>query len=169
MSDPMTALAMTGATTLVAAMATSAWQTARARTVALFHRRGDSPHDIEAQLDRSAARVADADRTDGSDGTDGSDRTDGVRDGQIARWRDDLVDLLRDQPDTEHGLRLLINEIHQQLPPVQQRWVQHITAHDGGSAYGALGPGSSVNVHHHTGPGHQPPTPSPGQATGETR
>ncbi|MEV0664666.1 hypothetical protein ACIBI3_31875 [Actinomadura luteofluorescens] len=151
MSDPVTALAMTGATTLVAAMATSAWQSARARTAALFHRRGDSPRDVEAQLDRSAARVTDA----------GGD--DGTRDGQITRWRDDLEDLLRAHPDTEGGLRVLINEIHQQLPQEQQQWVQHIIARDGGSAFGALGPGSSINVHYHTGSGHQSYTPPPEQ------
>ncbi|MGK4585927.1 hypothetical protein [Kitasatospora sp. HPMI-4] len=138
--EPLVSLAMTGATTVVAAMATSAWESARARTAALFHRRGDSRQDVEAQLERSAARITSA------------GEAAAVREGEIARWQADLVDLLRELPDTEDGLLALIRELQQQLPPVRQQWVQHVTARDGGSAYGALGPGSSVHVHHHTGP-----------------
>ncbi|MGW2377398.1 hypothetical protein [Kitasatospora sp. NPDC001683] len=146
--DPVVALAMSGATTLVAAMATTAWEGARARAVALFHRRGDSRRDVEAQLERSAGRV------------ELTGEADPVREGEIVRWRNDLVDLLRDQPDTEDGLRELIDEVRPLLPTAQQQWAQHVVARDGGSAFGALGPGSSVNVHYHAGPGHQPPAPS---------
>ncbi|MFE4335630.1 hypothetical protein ACFRQM_41460 [Streptomyces sp. NPDC056831] len=157
MSDPVTALAMTGATTLVAAMATSAWQTTRTRVAALFHRRGDSQRDVEAQLDRSLARF------------EGAEGTEAVHDAEIRRWRDDLVDLLRDHPDAENGLRALIEEIQPRLPTARQRWVQHVVAHDGGSAYGALGPNSSVNVHHHVGSGYQPPASPPEPATDDSR
>ncbi|SEG95210.1 hypothetical protein SAMN05216223_13265 [Actinacidiphila yanglinensis] len=152
MADPLTALAMTGATTLVASMATSAWQSARSRTAALFHRGGEDERLVGTRLDRSAARV------------EGAAETDGVRDGQIGRWRDDFEDLLRDHPEAEGELRGLIQEIQRQLPPVRQQWVQHITARDGGSAYGAQGPGSSVNVHHHADSGHQLPLPHGGPA-----
>lgn len=152
MADPVTALAMTGATTLVASMATSAWQSARSRTAALFRRGGEDERRVETRLDRSAARV------------EGAAETDGVSDRQIERWRDDFEDLLRDHPEAEGELRGLIQEIQRQLPPVRQQWVQHITARDGGSAHGAQGPGSSVNIHYHAGSGHQPPVPHGGLA-----
>jgi len=140
-SEALATLAMTGATTVVAAMATSAWEAVRTRTAALFHRRGDSQPDVEAQLERSAARVA------------GAEGGTAVHDGEVARWRADLVDLLREHPDTEAELRSLIAEVQRELPPAGGYWVQQVTARDGGSAYGALGPGSSVHVHHHTGTG----------------
>lgn len=140
MPDPVAALAMTGATTIVAAMATSAWQLARTRTAALFARRGESPREIETQLDRSAARVDAA----GADG-------EAVRSGQVARWRDDLADLLRDHPDAEEELQALIGEVQPQLPPQQHQWIQNVSARTGGTAFGALGPGSSVHVHYHSG------------------
>ncbi|MBC3840964.1 hypothetical protein GXW82_13870 [Streptacidiphilus sp. 4-A2] len=143
--DPVIELAMTGATTLVAAMATSAWEGARARAVALFQRRGDSRHEVEAQLERSAARV------------EGAQEAAPASEGEIARWRNDLVDLLRERTDTQDGLRELIHEVAPLLPVVRQHWAQHVVARDGGSAFGALGPGSSVNVHYHAGPGQQPP------------
>jgi len=155
-TDPAAALAMTGATTLVAAMATSAWQTVRTRTAALFRRRGDSECDVQAALDRSAARLEEA------------DGADGVRDSQVARWREEFVDLLRQCPETEESLRSLIAEVQPQLPPTRQQWVQNVTARDGGSAFGALGPGSSVNVHYHTRAGHQPPAPPADPGTGGT-
>jgi hypothetical protein len=160
MSDPVTALAMTGATTLVAAMATSAWESARSRAVALFGRRGDSERDTRARLDRSAARVRAAEPDDSADA---------VRTNQIARWQDDLFDLLSDRPETEGELRALIDDIQQQFPPVQQQWIQHVTARDGGSAFGALGPDSSVNVHYHTSDGELPTTPPAGPGAGGTR
>src|SRR5918997_4998081 len=136
MSDPLTALAMTGATTIVAAMATSAWELARSKAAAIFRRRGGEG-DAEAGLQRSAARVSEA--------TD----PDAVRRDQVTRWREDLVDLLREHPDAQDELRALIDEVGRRIPPAQQQWVQHITAHSGGTAFGALGHGSSVNVHHH--------------------
>ena len=136
MSDPLTALAMTGATTIVAAMATSAWELARAKAAAIFRRRGTG--DAEAGLERSADRVGQA--------TD----PDAVRQEQVTRWRDDLIDLLREHPEAQTELRALIEEVGQRIPPVQQQWAQHITAHSGGTAFGAMGPGSRVNVHHHS-------------------
>src|ERR1700755_625755 len=106
---------MTGASTLVAAMATGAYESARARTAALFRRRGDCEPDVRAALDRSAARLAEA------------GPADGVRDGQIARWQEDLLDLLRQCPDTEADLRSLISEVRRQLPPERVSWVQQIS------------------------------------------
>lgn len=139
--DPTTAaLAMTAATTIVGAMATSTWETARTWTVQLFQRRGRSPQEVEAQLDRSVARVTRAEDS----GT--------ARQAQITRWREDLEDLLHDHPDAADDLESLVREVQQLLPPVQQQWVTHVTAH-GGIAAGAVGPGSGVHIHNHSGPG----------------
>ncbi|MFF3674652.1 hypothetical protein ACFYYS_11775 [Streptomyces sp. NPDC002120] len=137
MSDPMTVLAMTGATTVVAAMATSAWEGTRERVVALFHRRGDERSTVlQAQLDGDAELV-----------TGESDDTDGVRNDLVRLWARRIGALLREHPETADELRALIEEVS--VPPAAQEWSQHITAHAGGSAFGAQGPGSSVHVHHH--------------------
>lgn len=82
-ADPMTALAMTGATTIVAAMATSAWQTTRAGTARLFNRGGHDLPAIEAQLDGDADIVAE------------DDDTDGARQDLVGPWRRRLTALLR--------------------------------------------------------------------------
>lgn len=59
MTDPMSVLAMTGATTIVAAMATSMWESARGGVAALFRRRGDDEATaIAVQLDGDAHLVA---------------------------------------------------------------------------------------------------------------
>lgn len=136
MPDPATDLAMVAATTVVAAAATSAWQTVRERTVALFRGRGRSPEDIEAQLERSAARM------------EGAEEVAPVRARQIERWREDFEDLLREYPAAEEDVRVVIRDVRQQLPPVREQRIQHITASGGGPAFGAQGPGSSVHVHH---------------------
>ncbi|MEU9163904.1 hypothetical protein AB0D29_26995 [Streptomyces sp. NPDC048424] len=137
MSDPMTVLAMTGATTVVAAMATSAWEGTRERVVELFHRRGDERSTaLQAQLDGDAELVAGE-----------SDDTDGVRDDLVRPWARRIGALLREHPEAADELRTLIEEVS--VPPAAQKWSQHITAHAGGTAFGAQGPGSSVHVHHH--------------------
>ncbi|MFF8293557.1 hypothetical protein ACF068_30715 [Streptomyces sp. NPDC016309] len=136
----MAALAMTAATTIVGAMATSTWETARTWTVQLFQRRGRSPQEVEAELDRSLARVTRAEDS----GT--------ARQNQITRWRDDLEDLLHDHPDAADDLESLVREVQQQLPPVQQQWIVHVIAH-GGIAAAAVGPGSGVHIDNFSGPG----------------
>ncbi|MGW5425136.1 hypothetical protein [Streptomyces sp. NPDC003943] len=145
MSNPeATALAMTAATTIVTAMATSAWQATRAGVARIFGR-GDGAEpgpgaesgaaDIEVRLERSAARIANA-----------AD-PDEVRQAQVVRWREDIEDLLRERPDAAAELLTLVEAVRQQLPPDRPQWVQRVEAHDGGFAVGAQGPGSSVIVH----------------------
>lgn len=140
MPDPETTLAMTAATTIVAAMTTSAWKTAKTGIARIFKRAGDeesaedSGADIVVRLERSAERVAGA-----------ADQGDERRK-QIDRWQEDLEYLLRDHPGAEADLRALVETIRQQ-PDVEQRYTQNIEARDGGFAVGAQGPGSSVIVH----------------------
>lgn len=136
MADPYMTLAMTAATTIVAAMATSVWCTAKSAIANLFRRHGTAQQEIEARLDRSAERVRAA------------GESEGVRDAQITRWREDIEDLVRDHPPVEDELRKLVDEIQTRLPPVQQRWmIQHIEARDGGLAAGSLGLNSTVVIH----------------------
>jgi hypothetical protein len=136
MADPYITLAMTAATTIVAAMATSVWDTAKNAIANMFRRHAQQ--EIETRLDRSAERVRAA------------GESEVVRDTQIARWREDIEDLVRDHPHVEDELRKLVDEIQTQLPPVQQRWmIQHIEARDGGIAAGSLGLNSSVVIHQH--------------------
>ncbi|MFE5191924.1 hypothetical protein [Streptomyces sp. NPDC056628] len=158
MPDPdLTALAMTGATTVVAAMSTSAWEAVRARIAALFHQGGDSQSTVEAQLDRSAARVTSA------------GECAEARDGETTRWCNDLLDLLRERPEVAGDIQALIDEVQPQLPSAQQQWIQHVTARDGGMAVGAQGPGSSIHVHHYAASGQvQPPTPTPDPGVSDT-
>ncbi|MET9296476.1 hypothetical protein [Streptomyces sp. NPDC003077] len=137
MSDPMTVLAMTGATTVVAAMATSAWEGTRHRVVELFRRRdAERTAALEAQLDGDAELVLD----------EGAE-ADGVREDLARLWARRIAALLRDHPEAAADLRSLVAETAAALPPAAQTWTQHITAHTGGTAFGAQGPGSSVHVH----------------------
>ncbi|MEU2358948.1 hypothetical protein ABZ599_39405 [Streptomyces misionensis] len=147
-ADQMTALAMTGATTIVAAMATSAWQTTRAATARLFSRGGHDLPAIEAQLDGDADIVAE------------DDDTDGARQDLVGPWRRRLTALLREHPEVEAELRALVGEARRELAPAQQNWSQHITAHQGLAA-GTMGDRSSVTIHYHSAPEHQPPASPP--------
>ncbi|MFF8835810.1 hypothetical protein [Streptomyces sp. NPDC015130] len=137
MSDPMTVLAMTGATTVVAAMATSVWEGTRDRVVDLFRRRDEDRGEVvRAQLDGDAELVL-------GEGDD----TDGVRDDLVRPWARRLAVLLRDHPEAAEELRALVED--SAAPRDGGTWSQHVVARAGGAAFGAQGPGSSVHVHHH--------------------
>ncbi|TDC79713.1 hypothetical protein [Streptomyces hainanensis] len=154
MSDPMSVLAMAGATTIVAAMATSAWDTTRARAAALFRRRGEEePAALGAQLDGDARLVAD------------DPDPDAAREDLLRPWARRLAMLLNDHPEAGEDVRLLVERAAADLPPGAQHWAQHITAHAGGTAFGAQGPGSSVHVHLPEEPG-AGSGPGPGEPAG---
>ncbi|MET9494222.1 hypothetical protein [Streptomyces sp. NPDC006552] len=138
---------MTGATTVVAAMATDGWSTARARMAGLFHRADDVQQAaVAAQLDGHAALVAN------------SDDAEAVRQDLVPVWRLQLAALLRQHPDAAEEIQLLVREIQEQLPSAQQVWQQRQTniARDHGKVFAALG--GNVIVHH--GPAQPPPAPS---------
>ncbi|WP_404816135.1 hypothetical protein [Streptomyces thermolineatus] len=142
MSDPMSVLAMAGATTIVAAMATSAWDVTRSRAAELFRRRGaDEPATVGAQLDGDASLVVD------------DPDPQAAREDLVRPWARRLAALLHDHPEAGEDLRLLVEDAAADLPPGAQNWVQHVTAHAGGTAFGAQGPGSSVHVHLPSAPG----------------
>ncbi|MFJ3637410.1 hypothetical protein [Streptomyces sp. NPDC090112] len=117
--EPMEALALAGGTTVVAAMATEAWQTAREGTVRLFACRGQAcSAQVEARLDDNAAlvrRSADTDR---------------ARAALAPGWQLELESLLTDHPELADELRVLIERVKPALPQAQQTWVQTGIAKD---------------------------------------
>lgn len=129
-------LVMTGAATVVAAMATDAWQSARTRAAALFGRGDEERRDLAAaRLDRAAAEVEAADPAE----------RDEVRQRVAAAWQVRLVDLLDDHPEAEAELRRVIEELSGRLPAAQQSWVQHITARGQGSVAQGVMFGTIIN------------------------
>jgi hypothetical protein len=148
------ALALTGATTVAAAMATDAWHTARAGTARLFHRGGQARKKaIEDQLEAGAmlvARAPDADR---------------ARCGLVPLWQLELEQLLRDYPGAAGELQALVDQVQAALPETRKTWVQTNIARDNGRVFAAQG--GNVIVHQ-VPPGLTPP-PAPGQGTAEAR
>ncbi|MFB9530604.1 hypothetical protein [Nonomuraea roseola] len=120
----MAELAMAGAATVVGAMATDAWQSARSAAGRLFGQGDEGRREIaETRLDRAAAEVKVADPA----------HRDEVRERIAASWQIRLADLIEEQPQAEAQLRRMIEDLRRQLPPAQQTWVQHITASGQGS------------------------------------
>jgi hypothetical protein len=112
------AMAMAGATTIVAAMATDTWSAAREGAAKLFRRGLGQQAHIEGQLDANAALVVqarDADRARGA---------------LTGLWQLELEGFLTRHPDAAEELGTLIAQIQAGLPEAQQQWVQHNTARD---------------------------------------
>ena len=119
MLGELAALAGAAGTAVVGAMATDVWQVARSGVVRLFGRGGPERRTaIEAQLDGNAALVAEA------------GDPDEVRRGLAAMWRPKLEALLRQHPDVEEELRVLVAQVRDRLPAPQQTWVQNNIARD---------------------------------------
>jgi hypothetical protein len=148
-ADELAALATAGATTLVGAMVTDAWQVARSGIARLFGRRGSGQNEaIGAQLDRNAAlveRAPDADK---------------ARRGLAAAWDLELGALLAEHPDAAGELKALIAEVHGRLPAAQQSWVQTNIARDHGTVFAVLGGNLVV---HQAPPAEPPGAGSPGE------
>ncbi|WP_051969484.1 hypothetical protein [Kitasatospora azatica] len=134
MEQELASLAMAGATTIVSAMATGAWEAARTGIVQLFRRRGQDPAAIEARLDDDAAEVArEEDR-------------DAARQDLVGSWRRRLATLLREHPEAEAELRALMEALSKELPQNAQNWVQNNSAENGGQVNATQG-GGTINVH----------------------
>lgn len=127
LAEELMALAGTSATTLVAAMTTGAWQSARSGAARLFGRAGESRQSIEVQLDNSAEMVtqaADPDR---------------VRRGVAGMWQLKLESLLGQDPGAADDLRALMAQVQAELPPELQAWAQTNIARDGGTVFAVQG------------------------------
>ncbi|MDG6108835.1 hypothetical protein Daura_06030 [Dactylosporangium aurantiacum] len=151
--DVLTALAMTGASTIVAAMATNAWQSTRDGVARLFRRPGHDPRVVEAQLEGDASVVAQ------------DEDVDGARQDLVGPWRRRLAALLREHPEAEPELRALVEEIRRQLPAAEQRWLQINTVSGSGTLFATQG--GNVIVHG-AGPDQaRPPAPRSSAADGD--
>src|ERR1035441_2874599 len=146
-------LAMVGATTIVAAMATDMWSSARDRTVELFrHHSPDRQADIATpDHEDPVARSGEAER---------------AREGLVGPWQLELEDFLTRHPDADKDLSALAAEIRAALPAAQQQWVQHNTARDHG-INNAVQHGTQHN-HYHYMDDRSPRTPA-GLATDESQ
>jgi hypothetical protein len=145
----LVALAGTAGTTLVAAMATDAWQVARDGIVRLFGRQGPAKQAaIGAQLDSNAGRVvkdSDPDR---------------VRRGFAGSWQLELEELLEANPAAAGELSAVVAEIQAALPEVLQTWVQTNIARDNATIFAAQG----GNVVYHQALSQPPAKPDGGEA-----
>lgn len=140
------ALALTGATTVVAAMATDAWQSTRVGLLRLFHRDSETQQAaVDVQLETHTAlllRVDDPER---------------VRRSLVPAWQVQMEDLLRRHPDMAEEVQAWVDRADETLPKAHQNWVQTVIARDNGTAVGAQG----GDVHlHYARPGQSQPSPS---------
>lgn len=153
MPDPQQAqqimerLALTGATTVVAAMATDIWGTARTGIIRLFERRNKSTAVIEGMLDDDAAILA---------GLTEGEEADAARRDLASTWRWRLRDLLREYPDTAAGLEALVDQLCDELPFSGRTFAQNVIARENGHAFGTLL--GNLTVHQHF--DGKPPPPS---------
>ncbi|MGV9383550.1 hypothetical protein ACWDRB_47590 [Nonomuraea sp. NPDC003707] len=156
LTEALAALAASGGTALVGAMATDAWQAARDGTARLFSRRGSqSQAAIEAQLDGNVVLVErDSD-------------PDQARQALLPVWRMQLRQLLEEHPEAGAELQKLIAHIHAALPAPQQQWVQKIQyniARDNSRLFAVV----DGDLHYHDSPssvsGQQHPSSQPGAA-----
>ncbi|MFK0258277.1 hypothetical protein [Streptomyces sp. NPDC090445] len=146
LDQTLAALALSGATAVVAAMATEAWEAARTGTARLLGR-GEPPRQaaIENQLDADAELVL------------SESDSPGVRRELVPVWNRRLVAFLRENPAAAGELRALLEEVRPALPEGGAGWVQHVTAHGRGTAFGVQG----GDIHYHAGPA----TPADDEAT----
>ncbi|MGS2642901.1 hypothetical protein [Streptosporangium sp. LJ11] len=148
MLEEVLTLAMTGATTVVAAMATDLWDDTRDRVARLW-RRGEEGADaggaVETLLridNASVSGSADADRT---------------RQALVGAWQIRFEELLTERPEVAVEVAALIAAVDKKMSEARRQWVQNVVATHGGHAYGAQH--GDVHVHHH-GPGEARPAGS---------
>ncbi|MGN9910160.1 hypothetical protein ACTMTJ_21660 [Phytohabitans sp. LJ34] len=150
----LTALASTAATTVVAAMATTAWEAARAGVARLLGR-GSPPKTeaVEAQLDDEADLVSGA----------GAGEVAQVRAELVPVWRRKIERLLADDANAAVELNALVDEIQRALPAEQRQWADTVVQNNiavgpGSMAAGIIGSGSIIHHGAHAGdPPARPP------------
>jgi hypothetical protein len=148
------ALAMTGATTIVAAMATDAWTTVRDRAAALFRGRTSDLARIEAQLDANSAQVA------------GSQNTERSRTALVGGWQMELEELLSAHPEAAADLRAQAAVMQAAMSSAQQQWIQqHNTARDN-AVINAVQQGNQHNYYMDSPRSLPPVAPSPDEGLG---
>ncbi|HZF91831.1 hypothetical protein [Streptomyces sp.] len=124
--ETLAALAVSGGTAVVAAMATDAWQSARDGVVRLFRREGqDRQEEIQRQLESDNTLVAEAGDT-------------GLRPAMAQVWQARLGSLLSSDPEAEGELRSLLHDLGHGVGDGRRPVVQIIRAEGNGQANGVM-------------------------------
>ncbi|MFD5714159.1 hypothetical protein OQI_27950 [Streptomyces pharetrae CZA14] len=124
--ETLAVLAASGATAVVAAMATDAWQSARDGVVRLFRREGqDRQEEIQRQLESDNALVAEAGDT-------------GLRPAMARLWQARLGSLLSNDPEAKGELQSLLDELGHGVGDGLRPVVQSIHAEGNGQANGVM-------------------------------
>jgi hypothetical protein len=148
LSEALAALAASGGTALVGAMATDAWKVARDGVGRLLGRVSpESQAAIEAQLDANAALVQQA------------HQPEHARQALAPVWQLQLTQLLEENPELGPALRDLTAQIQNALPAQHQHWVQTNIARDNSRLFAVQG--GNVIYHEPSGKGHDPRTSQP--------
>lgn len=110
-------LARTAGTTVVALMATHAWEAARDQVVTLWRRfQPERADGVEEELEASRDELLGAGETDGQVETD-----------VAAEWQARVRRLLANRPEAVPELRQVLDELTARLPESQRPAVGHIT------------------------------------------
>ncbi|GAA4727166.1 hypothetical protein [Phytohabitans rumicis] len=137
LSEALAALAASGGTALVGAMATDAWTVTRAGVSRLLKHVGPGRRDaIEAQLDANVALVERA------------HDPEQARQALAPVWQLQLTQLLEEHPELETALVDLTTAIQAALPAQHQQWVQTNIARDNSRLFAVQG----GNVFYHEAP-----------------
>ncbi|MET8481863.1 hypothetical protein ABZV68_32520 [Streptomyces clavifer] len=149
MDDMLAALALSGGTTLVAAMATEAWLVTRTGAARLFRRRSEGTAAEPEGGARAAFEEEFGARLDGDNAlvlrASGGD-VDRVRQALATVWEVRIRELLREHPDAVEELTALIAEVQAALPRLAgPHQTQTNTSKDNSRIYAALG--GNVIVH----------------------
>ncbi|GAB4051447.1 hypothetical protein [Catellatospora paridis] len=137
LSEALAALAVSGGTALVGAMATDAWNVARDGVSRLLKRVGPGRRAaIEAQLDANVALV------------EGAHDPEQARQALAPVWQLQLTQLLEEDPELEAALLDLTNRIQAALPVQHQQWVQTNIARDNSRLFAVQG----GNIFYHEAP-----------------
>jgi hypothetical protein len=155
LADSVMALAALAGNSVAAAAVTDAWETARHGIVRLFGR-GD-PKQTELAERRLEDTHAELTALSGAE-------LEQARTVLAGRWTTRLADLLEENPDAEHELRVLVEQIQAHLPPRLASAQDHSTAAGRDMNIGASGGGVAAGVIH----GDVTPGPTePGRPNGE--
>lgn len=119
-----------GGTALVGAVATDAWQSARAGVGRLFRHAGPRRGDLAEQwADETAAAVEQA----------AEDERPAVLRVQAETWQRRLADLVQEYPEIADQLRAWEQDIRERVPAHQQTWVNTFIARDRATMFNAPG------------------------------
>jgi hypothetical protein len=136
-SETLMAVVAAGGSTLVGAVATDAWQSARDGVVRLFAKAG--------RREDAAARWTD-EMADELEASTPAERA-AVEQRWVRTWQQRLHDLVEEDPQLGEDLRQWSEAVRARLPAERQSWVNTFIATDHARQYNA--PGGSITVHHH--------------------